>query len=216
MNEDASIPYRIEDMQLRDLDEVMEIERRSFTCPWSLRSYRYELTSNSFSHFIVVRQAAAREVAGEDPPGIVSRLLRTCSREVACPVLGYGGFWLCVDEAHISTLAVARDWRGLGLGSLLVLRLLERAVRLNAQVATLEVRVSNLAAQKLYRKYGFQTVGIQSGYYRDNQEDALIMTSPPLRSRVFQDHLRQIRVALVGLLRDGRRHTSNRPTSRTG
>jgi ribosomal-protein-alanine N-acetyltransferase len=216
MNENSGFPYKIEDMQPRDLDEVMEIESRSFTSPWSLRSYRYELTSNSFSHFIVVRRAVSVGVPAEGAPGLLNRLLRPSPQGHACPVLGYGGFWLCLDEAHISTLAVAPDWRGLGLGSLLVLGLLERATKVNAEVASLEVRVSNLVAQKLYRKYRFQTVGIQSGYYQDNKEDALVMTSPPLRSRAFQEHLHRNRVALVGLLKEGRRQASDRPTSRTG
>lgn len=205
MSDYADLPYKIEDMQLHDIDEVMEIEHRSFSSPWSVRAYKYELTSNSFSQFIVVRQSLSGEGFAKDPPKFLNRFLRSSPRAVNSPVLGYGGFWLLVDEAHIGTLAIAPDWRGLGLGELLVVGLLERAVKLNAEVATLEVRVSNLAAQDLYRKYHFQTAGIRRGYYRDNLEDALIMTSSPLRSQAFQENLRQNKMALIASLKAGKR-----------
>ena len=94
-------------------------------------------------------------------------------------MLGYAGLWLLIDEAHISTIAVAPEWRGRGLGELLLASLLERAISIGADVATLEVRASNLVAQNLYRKYRFTVVGVRKGYYTDNFEDALVMTTPP-------------------------------------
>ena len=205
MSDYADLPYKIEDMQLHDIDEVMEIERRSFSLPWSVRAYKYELTSNSFSQFIVVRQSLSGEGFAKDPSKFLNRFLRSSPHAVNSPVLGYGGFWLIGDEAHIGTVAVAPDWRGLGLGGLLVVGLLERAVKVNAEVAALEVRVSNLAAQDLYRKYHFQTVGIRRGYYQDNLEDALVMTSSHLRSRAFQENLRQNKMALIASLKAGKR-----------
>jgi ribosomal-protein-alanine N-acetyltransferase len=201
----ADLPYIIEDMELHDVDEVMEIEHCSFSSPWSVRAYRYELAGNSCSHFLVVRQSLPGEGVAKDSPKSLNRFLRSSPRAVKSPVLGYGGSWLLVNDAHISTLAVAPGWRRLGLGELLVIGLLERAVRVNAEVATLEVRVSNLAAQGLYRKYHFQTAGTQRGYYRDNQEDALVMISPPLRSQAFQESLRQNRMALITSWNEGKR-----------
>jgi ribosomal-protein-alanine N-acetyltransferase len=104
----------------------------------------------------------------------------------ASPVLGYGGFWLMHDEAHISTLAVRAGWRRLGLGELLLIALLDEARRLGAYRATLEVRVSNVAAQALYAKYGFEQVGRRKAYYSDNREDALILTTPEFDSPACQ------------------------------
>jgi ribosomal-protein-alanine N-acetyltransferase len=104
----------------------------------------------------------------------------------ADPVWGYGGFWLMYDEAHISTLAVQIAVRRHGLGELLLIALLDEAQRLDASRATLEMRVSNVAAQGLYTKYGFEVVGQRKAYYSDNQEDALILTTPEFASRTYQ------------------------------
>jgi ribosomal-protein-alanine N-acetyltransferase len=92
---------------------------------------------------------------------------------------------MIVDEAHISTLAVHPKWRGRGLGELLLVALMEAAMLRGAAVATLEVRVSNEVAQGLYRKHAFVQVGRRKGYYTDNREDALIMTTPRLDEARF-------------------------------
>ena len=94
-------------------------------------------------------------------------------------VLGYVGAWLLVDEIHVSTIAVAPRWRRKGLAQLLLAELLKRGIALGARRATLEVRVSNIAAQKLYQKCGFRIVSKQKRYYADN-EDAFIMATPLL------------------------------------
>ncbi|HDN79219.1 MAG TPA: ribosomal-protein-alanine N-acetyltransferase [Chloroflexi bacterium] len=158
-------------MRLDDLDEVMEIERAVFPMPWSLSSYRYELTQNDKGYYLVAR------LKGEKAEGLL---------------LGYGGFWLVQDEAHICTLAVRPGWRRKGLGELILISLLDWAVALGANVATLEVRISNRPAQKLYSKYGFKIVGRRKRYYA-NQEDALIMTAYGLTSPPFQGMLRERR-----------------------
>jgi ribosomal-protein-alanine N-acetyltransferase len=101
--------------------------------------------------------------------------------------LGYGGFWLMYDEAHISTLAVRAELRRQGLGELLLIGLLDEARRAGALCATLEVRVSNAAAQALYTKYGFEQAGRRKAYYTDNQEDALILTTPEFSSLTYQN-----------------------------
>jgi ribosomal-protein-alanine N-acetyltransferase len=116
------------------------------------------------------------------------------------PILGYAGFWLMVDEAHISTIAVRPDWRGLGLGELLLAAMLERATGLEADRATLEVRVSNITAQNLYHKYGFRRAGLRRRYYRDNDEDALIMSTERLTSASFQGQFQQLKRALCDRL----------------
>lgn len=199
------LPYRVSDMQLADIDEVMDIEVRAFSSPWSARAYRYEIGSNSFSHFVVVRQvvSGAPEPA-KSTPNFVDRLLGAPpSRPPLSPILGYAGFWLLIDEAHISTIAVAPEWRGLGLGELLLVALLDRAAVVNADTATLEVRAGNFVAQNLYRKHAFQVVGLRKGYYSDNREDALIMTTPPLRSWEFREKFEKNKVELARLLKQG-------------
>jgi ribosomal-protein-alanine N-acetyltransferase len=168
--DDPDLPYAIDLMQTSDLREVMAIERTAFPSPWPASAYHHELTENDLSTYVVLRHRKRELVAAWQ------RLVRR--REA--PLLGYGGFWMIVDEAHVSTLAVHPGWRGQGLGELLLAALIDAAVLRGARVATLEVRVSNHVAQALYLKHGFSQVGRRKGYYTDNREDALIMTTPRL------------------------------------
>jgi ribosomal-protein-alanine N-acetyltransferase len=100
---------------------------------------------------------------------------------VTSAIVGFSGYWLVVDEAHISTFAVHPGWRRQGIGQALLREVLRQAVLQGATSATLEVRVSNLAAQQLYANHGFVPVGRRRGYYRDNNEDALLMTTYSLK-----------------------------------
>jgi ribosomal-protein-alanine N-acetyltransferase len=98
---------------------------------------------------------------------------------VACSdndVLGYAGLWFIVDEAHLTSIAVREEQRRRGIGERLLKACLELALERQATMMTLEVRASNRAAQALYEKYGFKTVGVRRGYYSDNHEDAYLMT----------------------------------------
>jgi ribosomal-protein-alanine N-acetyltransferase len=101
-----------------------------------------------------------------------------------------------VDEAHITTFAVHPAYRRRRIGERLLLSMLDLSVDRQAREATLEVRLSNLAARRLYEKYGFRPVGIRPRYYSDNQEDALIMTTEPLASPSMRDRVARLRVAL--------------------
>jgi len=186
------LPYVVEPMRLRDIKEVMEIERVSFPTPWSAYAYRYELLENDLSHYFVVRQ---RQI--ERPElGLVARVRRSLGAGRRPPILGYGGFWLMAGEAHISTIAVQPNWRRRGIGELLLVAMLDRATELGAEIATLEVRASNVIAQNLYYKYGFQQVGLRRHYYRDRDEDALIMSTERLTSVVFQSRFQALKRAL--------------------
>ncbi|HHV74838.1 ribosomal-protein-alanine N-acetyltransferase [Thermoanaerobacterium sp. PSU-2] len=140
---------KIRPMVKSDIDKVMEIEYLSFSVPWSFESFVMEVTKNSCAHYIVA------EVDGK--------------------VAGYGGFWVVVDEGHITNIAVHPDFRGKGVGSAIVEGLIELAKNKGITSMTLEVRESNLVAQSLYKKYGFRPVGKRRGYYQDNNEDAVIM-----------------------------------------
>ena len=100
--------------------------------------------------------------------------------------VAYGGMWLLVDEAHITTIAVRPEYRGRGFGEMLMIGLIEKATEVGARWVTLEVRVSNTVAQNLYRKYTFHAEGVRKGYYSDNNEDAVIMWSDDIRTPEFQ------------------------------
>jgi len=204
---DDQLPYVIQPMRWEDVPAVMTIERESFPLPWSNYTYRHELTENTHSHYIVARprQALASK-----------RAWWRQSLWPASPALvGYGGFWLVADEAHISTLAVAPQWRGHGLGELLLAAMIEQALSMKAVLVTLEVRVSNMVAQKLYTKYGFVITGTRPRYYRDNDEDAHIMTVEAISSDEYKRRFAGLQAALQALLRsDGTERIGQKTTAR--
>jgi ribosomal-protein-alanine N-acetyltransferase len=107
------------------------------------------------------------------------------------------GFWLMAGEAHISTIAVKPDLRGRNIGELLLVAAIERAAELGAREVTLEVRASNLRAQELYLKYWFLKAGLRKAYYTDNNEDAIIMTTPPITSAEYQQKFQRLKEALL-------------------
>jgi ribosomal-protein-alanine N-acetyltransferase len=150
-----------------DLPAVQLIERASFATPWPPHAYRQELEANRLAHYLVAT------LAGD--------------------IVAYGGIWLMVDEAHITTFAVHPRYRRRRIGERLLLSVLDLALDRHAREATLEVRLSNLAARRLYEKYGFRPVGIRPRYYSDNQEDALIMTTEPLAEPVMRARVAQLR-----------------------
>jgi ribosomal-protein-alanine N-acetyltransferase len=160
-------------MLVGDIPQVVAIDRLSFPLPWSESTYRREISDNANSHFLVAWRPGR---AGPPARGLKALLRRDPPRQV----LGYIGFWHVVDEAHISTLAVRPDVRRQGVGDCLLRGMLDKARALGARMATLEVRVSNLDAQRLYARHGFIEVGRRKAYYRDNQEDALLLTLMPL------------------------------------
>jgi [ribosomal protein S18]-alanine N-acetyltransferase len=147
--------FAVVPMEERDIPQVVAIDQLSFANPWSAESYHYELVVNQASHFWVL--------LAPTPPA---------ERQV----VGYAGFWLIVDEAHIGTVAIHPLWRRRGLGEKLLVRLLGQARDLGAVLATLEVRAGNRVAQRLYERHGFVQVGRRKKYYQDNGEDALLLT----------------------------------------
>lgn len=139
----------VELMGVEDLDQVIEVEKLSFTNPWSRNSFFLELTTNELATYIVAK------VDGR--------------------VVGYAGMWLVVGEAHVTNVAVHPGFRKKGIGELLMRSLMTIARESGAKMMTLEVRKSNYIAQNLYTKLGFEPIGIRRGYYTDNNEDAVIM-----------------------------------------
>src|SRR5207247_5166859 len=166
----ATFPIVIEDMSLDDIDGVQEVEQASFPVPWPANAFRHELTQNKNARYIVAR---------EDGRGI-----------------GYAGLWLMVDEAHITTFAVLPEHRRRRIGERMLQRMFEVAEEMGAEWLTLEVRVSNLAAQRLYDKYGFRRTGVRRRYYSDNNEDPLIMSTDRIRELAMRDHLAKLKQRL--------------------
>lgn len=198
------LPYLVRPMRLSDIERVIEIERASFPTPWPASAYRYELRYNDRAHYLVAeaRVLPQGEDFSEREKGLRVKLRQLLSGPGSpSSIVGYSGFWLTATEGHISTLAVQPEHRERGIGELLLATMIERAVELGAEAMTLEVRVSNHVALKLYRKYGFAQVGLRPRYYSDNREDALIMGTDTLTSPHFQARFRNLRAALREKLR---------------
>ncbi|WP_106766773.1 ribosomal protein S18-alanine N-acetyltransferase [Paenibacillus faecalis] len=152
---DEGLSFRL--MTLKDIPDVMVVERDAFTLPWTEEAFQNELKLNHFARYMVM------EYEGR--------------------TIGYAGMWTIVDEAHITNIALLGAYRGRKWGERLLNELMKTASFLGMERITLEVRVSNEVAKCLYLKKGFQPAGIRKGYYSDNGEDALIMWAdlPPYR-----------------------------------
>lgn len=136
-------------MRLQDIDSVLEVEKKSFKTPWSRFAFLCELRDNQFAYYLVVKDGNK--------------------------VIGYGGMWIILNEAHITNIAIDPDYRGKKLGEKLMIKLMDIAKKKGADKMTLEVRRSNYIAKRLYKKLGFEVRGVRKGYYVDTNEDALIM-----------------------------------------
>jgi ribosomal-protein-alanine N-acetyltransferase len=198
----------IEPMAVQDIPAVMEIERMAFPRPWPEKAYRYELAENDNAYFVVARASSLVDASASpaSPWHKLAQLLHLPGRTAAqtpriashaAPVIGFAGMWMYVDEAHIATIATHPGVRGRGIGERILLDLLREAQRRHAVTVTLEVRVSNIVAQNLYRKYEFMEVGQRKAYYHDNREDALLMTITNFESRAYREHLDALEHSLI-------------------
>jgi ribosomal-protein-alanine N-acetyltransferase len=151
----------IRKMILEDLPTVVELDKISFSLPWPERSFRYEVTDNPASRCWVA------EVDGR--------------------VVGILVAWLLVDEVHIATIAIHPEFRRQGIGRRLLTHTLSRAMDDGARSSFLEVRESNLAAQEMYRQFGYEPTGRRKRYYKDNDEDAILMSLGSLRRDLLFD-----------------------------
>jgi len=145
-----------------DIEEILSIEKQLFPTPWAADSFFYELSRNPNGRYYALR------IEGK--------------------IQGYGGMWLIMDEAHITTMAVAKEVQGLGLGELLFLHLLKVARENRVQGVTLEVRQDNLPACSLYYKYDLSKVGYRPNYYGPGQ-DALILWLRKLQGEYYRRKL---------------------------
>ncbi len=146
--------FNLRPMRREDLVPVHALELAIFPTPWSLNSYEFELERNPASEQWVIEQISNGQV------------------------VAYSVCWILGDELHIANLAVAAEFRRLGLGRCLFEHILRRGAAKGLHSATLEVRAGNQAAQALYASFGFHEVARRKGYYQDNHEDALLMQLP--------------------------------------
>lgn len=195
-------------MEQADVAEVSRVERRCFENPWPVSAYRRELRNLRQNYYIVLRvQSEEREPASPSRvatgpqrlgDGLRARLPMLIPKRSGFfgdgpHIAGFGGMWCVYDEAHITTIGVDSHYRGRGFGEVLLLALFDEAVRRGAIWLTLEVRVSNRVAQRLYEKYGMSIQATRKRYYSDDGEDAYVMWSQSLRDPGYRDHLNLLR-----------------------
>ena len=200
--------FAVRPMEERDLLQCAEVERDAFPAQFPPTAFRRELKNKIARYMVATRvdgggsgPSSASLAAGGDRP-LIDRLISRIRRQRDSAwqvgqefVAGFVGIWYMVDEAHIVGVGVRSEYRGKGIGELLLISAIEQAVELEARMVTLEVRVSNTVARNLYQKFGLTEKGVRKGYYADNREDALIMSTGPVRT---SDYARR----LDGLARD--------------
>lgn len=218
-------------MKVEHIAAVMAVERLSFPVPWPASAYKKEIQTNRLAHYFVARHldpsgspvAALPDEdvgagAGANGDGLLGRLARWLVHDPSPKVpldearatevrsvMGYAGMWILAgSDAHITTIAVHPLYRGRGIGELLLVRCIEHALETGAERMTLEVRVSNSVAKKLYEKYRFEVQGRRPRYYSDNGEDADIMTTPEIDTPSYRAMLAEFRSELEArLVREG-------------
>lgn len=159
---------KLRPMTVGDIDVVAQLERKIYPQPWSEDAFFEELSRQNRTYYVV-----------EEDEGIV----------------GYGGVFLVEEDAHIATVAVTEECRGRGIGTRLMLALVEAALEAGAQNLTLEVRLDNYAARNIYQRFGFGPIGIRKDYYRDG--DALVMWATDINDDVYGERLDEIRRSLA-------------------
>lgn len=143
--------FSVRPMEFDDLEEVVLLEKTCFTDPWSMETFVHEITKNHMASYVVAVDENTNKITG------------------------YAGMWIVLDEAHITNVGVLPEYRGKGIGVMLMNRQVKDSIVAGAIKMTLEARVSNEVAINLYKKLGFTQVGIRKRYYEDNNEDAVIM-----------------------------------------
>ncbi len=204
------MPDYVRRLRREDIDQVVEIDREAFPTEWPPPNFKREL-DNRLASYIVACNAEEIVDEPEEPPSqnspknLISRVrnlfirdkspVRERSAKSSDYITGFAGFWTMADEVHVTTIATREALRRQGIGELMLQSIIDMAKKRAARIVTLEVRVSNMAAQQLYTKYGFNQVGLRRGYYTDNREDAVIMSTDHIASPSFQSQLQELKKA---------------------
>ncbi len=205
------MPCYVRLMHKEDITQVADIDHEAFPAMWPPANYGDELR-NRLAHYIVacdegktMAEFGLEAALEKGISGLASKIRRlfnhnrffgnepySSDRQY---ISGFAGFRLIAEEAHLTNIAVREAYRQQGIGELRLISVIDLAAGLNAGIITLEVRVSNTAAQNLYRKYGFTQTGLRRGYYLDNREDAVIMSTENIASASFQAQLNRLKQA---------------------
>ncbi len=208
------IRYSLRDMHKEDIPQVHAIDREAFPTQWPPPPFKRDLDNRIVRYLVAVEEDGMVEVDDNDREfdngrglrSLVSRLSQLFAREQMAGrepaqdsqrIVGYAALWLMVDEAHLTSIAVKGDCQRQGIGELLLIGIIDLALKVRAKTVTLETRISNSPAQALYEKYGFSRTGVRRGYYSDNNEDAVIMTTDDITTDDYQATLRRLRQAYV-------------------
>jgi ribosomal-protein-alanine N-acetyltransferase len=201
--------YALRPARREDVPGLRQVEREAFPEQWPPTRFPAQFGKPHSLYLVAVRAWTPEERAGLEPQreaaagaSLKSRFLsalESAARSVrsnlppaAGPspsaeyVAGYAGIWFMADEAHIVALGAREKARRTGVADLLLLGVAEAALKRGSRCVTLEVRTSNAAARALYLKHGFTEAGIRKHYYSDNGEDAVIMTTPPIRGEDYE------------------------------
>ena len=163
MDREPRMGIRIEPLTSPDeLDALVAVEESSFTNPWTREMYLAELENPGASFLLLAKDSSGK-------------------------VVGFCGFWRVLDELHINNLAVLPEYRRRGVASAILARVFAEGRALGANRTLLEVRRSNNAAQHLYERFGFTVAGVRRGYYRNPEEDALILCREGLSPNTSAD-----------------------------
>ena len=196
--------YIVRSMRDDDISQVADLDREAFPNEWmfhSLSSYQREL-SNPIAHYLVACTVGETPLKPGQPPALQLPFFRgffrhnsplTREKGLSEYIVGFASFWLMANDAHITSIAVKNEYRGMGIGEALLISIIESATKLNAVVVTLEVRASNEVAQTLYNKYGFNVVGKRLRYYSDNGEDAVLMNTDNVTLASFQSCFQKLK-----------------------
>ena len=202
-----SLPVSVRRLQAKDIDQVVAIEKEAFSPLWVSSPFKRDLNNKRASYLVACfdEGVAPEEILAEiepdqpedrRPPTLWSRVLgrmgfssnvASVPEDVAFDIAGYVSVWYQGDEAHITEIAVKEPLRGRGVGELLLIASLKAAIGYGSKVMTLEARVSNFIAHRMYQKYAFKSVGIRKAYYSDNREDAVIMTTSPIDTDEYHE-----------------------------
>lgn len=202
--------YHVREMRSEDVSQVKEIDLEAFPNWRPLTNYEREL-QNQMAHYLIVysdTEKASKLVSNENQEndggnGITGfseklrRLLLPVKEEKSQTtekIVGFAGFWIMAGEAHVISIAVLKDYQRRGIGRILLISAMQLATNLNATFITLEARISNTGAHELYRQCGFSQQGIRKGYYTDNREDAVVMSTEETATHSFRTLLKKLEV----------------------
>ena len=138
----------VREMNIDDLEKIVEIEKELYKTPWNLNQFKYELEENEFSYLFVLENEGV--------------------------IIGYYGFWVMFEDVDITKVSIRKEFQGMKLSNILLQDCINRVEALKCEKINLEVRVDNIRAINLYKKYEFEEIAIRKDYYGKG-EDALIL-----------------------------------------